>query len=104
MHGANVFGEVSRLETAKQINYLAFATFSSEPATTWEAFVDRVLGPLLGSPEAAAEYLSILELLPRPETAEAPSGEAALHGGGAGPRTHRGSAPATSSTADGCGS
>jgi hypothetical protein len=78
MHGANVFGEVSPLETANEFNYLAFATFSSEPATTWEAFVDRVLGPLLGGPEAAAEYLSILELLPHPETAETPPGEAAL--------------------------
>ena len=42
-----------------------------------------------GGPGGRGEHLSILELLPHPETAEAPSGEAALRGGGAGPRARR---------------
>jgi hypothetical protein len=91
MQGMNVFGEVSPLETANEINYLAFATFANEPPTTWEAFVERVLGPRLGGAAAAAEYLSLLELLPAPEASlrEATSRARELAGACAGDEQYR---------------
>src|SRR5262249_46082837 len=94
VQGMSVFGEVSPLETANEINYLAFATFANAPAATWEAFVDGVLGPLLGGPAAAGAYLSMLELLqaPAPAAPDAPpAGGAAGRGDGArrGPRRGR---------------
>jgi hypothetical protein len=59
--GMHIFGEVSPLETANEINYLAFTTFAADTAITWDAFVSDVLGPLLGGADLAADYVHILE-------------------------------------------
>lgn len=59
--GMNIFGEVSPFETANEINYLAFAAFSTDIELTWDAFVADVLGPLLGGPDLAREYVRILD-------------------------------------------
>jgi hypothetical protein len=55
IQGMNVFGEVSPLNTANEINYLAFVTFTTDATMTWERFVADVLGPLLGGADAAVE-------------------------------------------------
>jgi len=65
--GVTVFGEVSARQTASEINYRALAAWADEPGLVWESFVSTHLGPLLGGPDLARQYVRLLE---RPQTSE----------------------------------
>jgi len=60
MQGGTIFAEVSALSTVNEINYLAFARFGYQADLTWEGFIADDLGPLLGGPEAAERFLTLL--------------------------------------------
>jgi hypothetical protein len=63
MHGLTVWGEPSPYHATVELSYLAFARFSWDPTLTWERFVARDAGPLLGGADAAKHFIRIAEEL-----------------------------------------
>lgn len=60
MDGITIFGEVSSLKTAHEINYLSVAGFSDNPKLAWNEFITQKLRPLLGGEDIAIKYTDLL--------------------------------------------
>ncbi len=63
MTGLTVWGEPSPYTATVEISYLAFARFTWDPSLTWDRFLARDVGPLLGGTDAAHAFVAIAEEL-----------------------------------------
>ena len=61
LDGVTVFGEAPAQSAVNEINYLGLVRACDNPALSWEGFVSEHLGPLLGGPELATEFVYLLE-------------------------------------------
>jgi len=60
IRGMTIFGEVSSLSPANEINYLAFSKFSWNPRMSWDDFIKSDLTPMLGGRPEALKFLEFL--------------------------------------------
>ncbi len=63
LKGLTVWGEPSPYHATVEMSYLAFARFGWNPTLSFDEFVKRDMGPLLGGAEAAEEFVAIAEAL-----------------------------------------
>jgi len=63
MTGLTVWGEPSPYTATVEISYLAFARFTWDPSLSWDRFLARDVGPLLGGTDAAHAFVAIAEEL-----------------------------------------
>ena len=63
MHGLTVWGEPSPYHATVELSYLAFARFSWDPTLTWDRFIERDAGPLLGGTDAARHFVQLAQEL-----------------------------------------
>jgi hypothetical protein len=60
LEGLAITGEASPMYTPCELNYLALAHFSFQPADSLQAFAESSLAPLIGGPEFALSYVNFL--------------------------------------------